>query len=39
MMGQSYQWLDYLSNNIGSRLSGSLGAELAVDYTKEQMKN
>ena len=35
--GQSYQWLDYLSNNIGSRLSGSLGAELAVDYTKEQM--
>ena len=36
--GQSYQWLDYLSNNIGSRLSGSLGAELAVDYTKEQMQ-
>ena len=25
--GQSYNWLDYLSNNIGSRLSGSLGAE------------
>ena len=22
--GQSYLWLDYLSNNIGSRLSGSL---------------
>ena len=36
--GKSYQWLDYLSNNIGSRLSGSLGAELAVDYIKEQMQ-
>ncbi len=36
--GASYEWLDYLSNNIGSRLSGSLGAELAVTYTKEQME-
>ncbi len=33
-----YDWLDYLSNNIGSRLSGSLGAELAVTYTEEQLK-
>ena len=32
--GQSYQWLDYLSNQIGGRLSGSLNAELAVKYTK-----
>ena len=35
--GASYDWLDYLSNDIGSRLSGSLGAELAVNYTKEQL--
>ena len=36
--GASYEWLDYMSNNIGSRLSGSLGAELAVVFTKEQME-
>ena len=36
--GASYEWLDYMSNNIGSRLSGSLGAELAVTFTKEQME-
>ncbi len=36
--GASYDWLDYMSNEIGSRLSGSLGAELAVNYTKEQME-
>lgn len=35
--GNSYQWLDYLSNQIGSRLSGSLGAELAVEWTKSQL--
>jgi hypothetical protein len=35
--GQSYQWLDHLSNKIGSRLSGSLGAEKAVEYTKEEL--
>lgn len=35
--GTCYDWLDYLSNDIGSRLSGSLGAELAVTYTKEQL--
>lgn len=35
--GHSYQWLDYLSNQIGSRLSGSLGAELAVEWTKSQL--
>jgi len=32
--GKSYEWLDYLSNKIGSRLSGSLGAEKAVIYTE-----
>jgi len=35
--GNSYQWLDYLSTQIGSRLSGSLGAEQAVTWTKEQL--
>ena len=35
--GMSYQWLNYLSNRIGGRLSGSIQAEQAVKYTKEQM--
>ncbi len=35
--GHSYQWLDYLSNQIGGRLSGSYNAELAVAYTKEEL--
>ena len=33
-----YSWLDDLSNKIGSRLSGSIGAEKAVTYTKAQME-
>jgi hypothetical protein len=36
--GQSYLWLDHLSNNIGGRLSGSENAELAVKYTKEELE-
>ena len=32
--GQAYEWLDFLTNRIGSRLSGSLGAERAVAWTK-----
>ncbi len=36
--GKSYEWLDYLSNQIGGRLSGSLNAELAVKYTKEELE-
>ncbi len=35
--GNSYQWLSYLSNRIGGRLSGSVQAEQAVQYTKAQM--
>ena len=35
--GKSYQWLDYLSNQIGSRLSGSLGAEMAVEWGKAEL--
>ncbi|WP_136666968.1 M28 family peptidase [Flavobacterium sp. H122] len=33
-----YSQLDYLSNTIGHRLSGSSGAEKAVQYTKSQME-
>jgi hypothetical protein len=33
-----YSWLDYLSNNIGSRLSGSASAEKAVYYTKAELE-
>ncbi len=33
-----YSWLDYLSNSIGARLSGSDNAEKAVQYTKSQME-
>ncbi len=36
--GKSYNWLNYLSNQIGSRLSGSLGAEKAVAWTKEELE-
>jgi hypothetical protein len=35
---QCYSWLDHLSNQIGSRLSGSASAEKAVQYTKAQME-
>ncbi|XLS28100.1 M20/M25/M40 family metallo-hydrolase [Flavobacteriaceae bacterium M23B6Z8] len=35
--GKAYDWLSYLSVQIGGRLSGSLNAERAVKYTKEQL--
>ncbi len=35
--GKSYEWLDYLSNEIGGRLSGSIEAENAVKYTEAQL--
>jgi len=35
--GKSYEWLDYLSNQIGSRLSGSSGAQRAVEWTKSEL--
>jgi hypothetical protein len=35
---KSYEWLDYLSNTIGGRLSGSLQAERAVIYTEKEIK-
>ncbi len=36
--GKSYEWLNYLSNQIGGRLSGSLNAELAVQWGKEELE-
>ena len=36
--GKSYKWLDYLSNEVGGRLSGSLEAEKAVEYTKKELE-
>ena len=33
-----YNWLEYLSNDIGARLSGSATAEEAVQYTKRQLE-
>lgn len=36
--GNSYQWLDHLSNKIGGRLSGSKNAERAVQYTKAELE-
>lgn len=36
--GKSYQWLDHLSNEIGGRLSGSIEAEKAVNYTKKELE-
>ena len=35
--GQSYEWLNHLSNQIGGRLSGSVQAQLAVEYTRDQL--
>ncbi|MGB2397772.1 MAG: M20/M25/M40 family metallo-hydrolase [Flavobacteriaceae bacterium] len=36
--GQSYSWLEHLSNQIGGRLSGSLNAERAVEWGKEELE-
>lgn len=35
--GKAYDWLNYLSNQIGGRLSGSVQAQQAVQYTKTQL--
>ena len=35
--GEAYSWLNYLSNQIGGRLSGSVQAEQAVEYTKKKL--
>ncbi|MFD2517988.1 M20/M25/M40 family metallo-hydrolase [Salinimicrobium flavum] len=36
--GKSYAWLDHLSNKIGGRLSGSVNAAQAVEYTKTELE-
>ncbi len=33
-----YLWLDDLSNKVGQRMSGSVGAEKGVIYTKQQLE-
>ena len=35
--GKAYGWLNHLSNQIGGRLTGSVQAEQAIAYTKEQL--
>jgi len=35
--GMSYVWLEHLSNEIGGRLSGSEGAQRAVEYTQAEL--
>ncbi|MBT8264023.1 MAG: M20/M25/M40 family metallo-hydrolase [Muriicola sp.] len=37
VQGKAYDWLNHLSNQIGGRLSGSVQAQQAVDYTKAQL--
>lgn len=37
--GKAYEWLDYLTNKIGGRLSGSPQAAAAVEYTYGAMKS
>ena len=35
--GKAYDWLNYITNNIGGRLSGSPQAASAVEYTRQMM--
>ena len=35
--GKAYEWLDYLSNQIGGRLSGSVNYDRSVTWGKEQL--
>lgn len=36
--GKAYDWLSHLTNQIGGRLSGSVQAQQAVDYTRKEME-
>jgi carboxypeptidase Q len=36
--GKSYEWLRHLTKQVGPRLSGSEGAQKAVDWTKQVME-
>ena len=35
--GQSYEWLDYLSNEIGGRLSGSINYDRSVKWGEDEL--
>jgi hypothetical protein len=35
--GQTYEWLDYLSNEIGGRLSGSINYDRSVKWGKDEL--
>ena len=35
--GKTHEWLDFLSNQIGGRLSGSLNAERAVNWAESEL--
>ena len=35
--GKAYEWLNHLSTQIGGRLSGSVEAQQAVDYTRKEL--
>lgn len=35
---KAYEWLDYLSNQIGGRLSGSLEAQRAIEWSKSELE-
>src|SRR5690554_1250301 len=35
--GKTYRWLEHLTTQIGSRLSGSAGAEKAIAYAKNEL--
>lgn len=37
LRSSAYDWLDYLSNEIGGRLSGSPEAAMAVEYTRQML--
>ena len=37
--GKSYLWLEHISKNIGGRLSGSLNAERAIDWVKDELND
>ena len=36
--GKAFNWLDHLTNKIGGRLSGSLNAERAIAWAKEELE-
>ena len=37
--GKSYTWLQYLSTEVGSRLSGSPGAAAGVEWSRHELEN